>query len=200
MAVIYILTTSPSHSIARPGHMPADSPTQAKSWGGIIEFIRQPKVLRIFALIAAFRLLEGFIRAILPTMLKDWEWASSKSGSSRGRCWSRRGRYVLAGGGNFGGRPDSLVIFGGLQSRLCAWLPAAHGQGHCSPTYTIHSAGDRDRPFHLWHDHRGPVFDHDGLERKTRGGTGLYHRTALGVFAMMFGAGLSYSLPRAAAA
>ena len=197
MAVIYILATIPI-ALNRPTRTASQpsSPTQAKSWGGIIEFIRQPKVLRIFALIAAFRLLEGFIRAILPTMLKDWGMGFEQIGFLLGVAApiaALAGAIVAGGLANRLGRLNSLLIFGGLQAASALGYLLLTAKGTAPPTQFILPV---------------IVIDHfiSGMttvalfsimmdwSRKTHGGTDYTCMDCVGVFAMMFGAGLSYWL------
>jgi hypothetical protein len=74
MAVIYVLATIPivlNRTSASVSYSALDQAPR-KTWGGIVDFIHQPKVLKILGLVAAYRLLEGFIRSLLPTMFKDW--------------------------------------------------------------------------------------------------------------------------------
>ena len=197
MAVIYILATIPI-ALNRPTRTASQpsSPTQAKSWGGIIEFIRQPKVLRIFALIAAFRLLEGFIRAILPSMLKDWGMGFEQIGFLLGVAApvaALAGAIVAGGLANRLGRLNSLLIFGGFQTASALGYLLLTAKGTAPPTQFILPV---------------IVIDHfiSGMttvalfsvmmdwSRKTHGGTDYTCMDCVGVFAMMFGAGLSYWL------
>ncbi|MAS75238.1 MAG: MFS transporter, partial [Verrucomicrobiales bacterium] len=72
MALIYLLATIPIFLNRPASKTPTSQKGQEKKWLGIIDFFRQPKVINLLALLAAYRLVEGFIRATLPTMLKDW--------------------------------------------------------------------------------------------------------------------------------
>ncbi|MBO61627.1 MAG: hypothetical protein CMO63_06630 [Verrucomicrobiales bacterium] len=197
MAVIYILATIPI-ALSRAGRpsTPANFPPMNKSLGGIVEFMRQPKVLRIFALIAAFRLLEGFIRAILPTMLKDWGMGFEEIGFLLGIAApisALAGAIVAGGLANRLGRLKSLLIFGGLQALSAIGYLTLTAKGIAPSIQFILPV---------------IVIDHfiSGMttvalfsimmdwSRKTHGGTDYTCMDCVGVFAMMFGAGLSYWL------
>ena len=197
IAVIYILATIPI-VLNRPDRTALQPKTAAssKSWGGIIEFIRQPKVLRIFALIATFRLLEGFIRAILPTMLKDWGMGFEKIGFLLGVAApsaAMAGAIVAGGLANRLGRLKSLLIFGLLQAASAVGYLTLTAKGVAPSIKLILPV---------------IIIDHfiSGMttvalfsvmmdwSRKTHGGTDYTCMDCVGVFAMMFGAGLSYWL------
>ena len=47
------------------------SQNPAKNVKGLRAFLSQPKIIKVLGLVAAFRLIEGFIRSLLPTMFKD---------------------------------------------------------------------------------------------------------------------------------
>ena len=68
MAIVTLLSTIP---VLQSRSLQPDQTSREVS-GGILVFLKQPMVLRILLMIAAFRMIEGFIRSLLPAMFKDW--------------------------------------------------------------------------------------------------------------------------------
>ena len=197
MAIIYLLATIPIF-LNRPGKISAPTPKQdsAKTWRGIVDFVRQPKVLTLFALIAAYRMLEGFIRAVLPTMLKDWGMGFEQIGFALGLAApvaALAGAIVAGVLANRLGRLRALLIFGSLQAISALGymsLAASNAQPSMQAIMPV-----------ILVDHFISGMTTVALfsvmmdwSRKTHGGTDYTCMDCVGVFAMMFGAGLSYWL------
>jgi PAT family beta-lactamase induction signal transducer AmpG len=160
---------------------------------GLLNFLRQPTVFKILILVAAFRMLEGFIRSLVPTMFKDWGMELNEIGFTLG--------IVAPGAALCGalvagilvtrlGRLHSLLLLGSMQ------ILSAGGYMFLSSTELV----DSSLIFPV------VVVDHmiSGMttvalfslmmdwSRKEHGGTDYTCMDCVGVFAMMFGTGISY--------
>ena len=194
MAIIYLLATIPIFLNRPITRKPTSKQDSAKTWLAIIDFLRQPKVINILALVATYRLVEGFIRSTLPTMLKDWDMSFGQIGFSLGvvaPVAALVGAIVAGSLANRLSRIRALLIFGSLQ--------AISAMG-----YSLLANSDSQPPIQAIL----PVilFDHfiSGMttvalfsimmdwSRKTFGGTDYTCMDCIGVFSMMIGAGLSY--------
>ena len=73
MALVTLLATIPLF-LTRPARIVQKEQDlkSTKQSSGLLNFLRQPTVFKILTLVAAFRMLEGFIRSLVPTMFKDW--------------------------------------------------------------------------------------------------------------------------------
>ena len=165
-----------------------------KKWSSIISFFKQPQIVLILCIVSAYRIIEGFIRSILPAMLKDWGMDFSQIGITLGIFAPIS---VLLGAIFAGyfinrlGRIRSLLVFGLLQ------IISASGYivlSICSDQPTLSTI----IPFIM--------IDHfiSGLvtvalfssmmdwSRKNQPGSDYTCMDCMGVFAMMFGAGISY--------
>ncbi|MBJ06804.1 MAG: hypothetical protein CMO40_06775 [Verrucomicrobiaceae bacterium] len=192
MAVITILATIP---VLRFGHFKAVR-NSAEAPGGLLAFLRQPMILRILLLIAGFRMLEGFIRSVLPAMFKDW-------GMSLGEIGLLLGVFApvsaLAGALTAGllvnrlGRLRSLLWFGALQVLSAGgYLILAQQDGPVSLTSALPA---------ILVDHFVSGMTAVALfslmmdwSRRTHGGTDYTCMDCVGVFAMMAGTTASYLL------
>ena len=108
MAVITLLATIPILFHKRPNERDPTGKPSAKTFSGLRDFLQQPKVLLVLGLVAAFRMLEGFIRSLLPTMFKDWGMEFEGIGLTLGVETAP------------GWLPWPLVSFGGLRGP-CGW-------------------------------------------------------------------------------
>ena len=196
MALIYLLATIPIF-LNRPASKTLTSQKgHAKNWLGIIDFFRQPKVINLLALIAVYRLAEGFIRATLPTMLKDWGMGFEEIGFTLGVVAPSAALFgaIIAGSlANRVSRIRALLIYGSLQAISALGYMLLANSNSQPPMQTILPV---------------IIFDHfiSGMttvalfstmmdwSRKTHGGTDYTCMDCIGVFAMMIGAGLSYWL------
>ena len=188
LATIPLLLTRPAKR-AQNKEAP-QSPNQSI---GLLNFLRQPIVFKLLTLVAAFRMLEGFIRSLVPTMFKDWGMELNEIGFTLG---------IVAPGAALGGalvagilvtrlgRLHSLLLFGSMQ------ILSAAGYMFLSSTKLV----DSSLVFPV------VVLDHmiSGMttvalfslmmdwSRKEHGGTDYTCMDCIGVFAMMFGTGISY--------
>ena len=89
-----------------------------KNWSSIISFLKQPQIALILFIVSAYRIVEGFIRSILPAMLKDWGMDFSQIGLALGIIAPTSvllGAIVAGHFINRLGRIRSLLVFGLLQ-------------------------------------------------------------------------------------
>ena len=194
MAVITLLSTIPI-LLLRPKGKNNSEPVQqsSKTFVGLLDFLRQPKVSKVLALVAIFRMLEGFIRSLVPTMFKDWGMELDEIGLTLGIIApiAALGGALLAGGlVNRLGRLRSLLIFGSMQ------VLSASGYMFLNSTELVNMS----LVFPV------VVIDHmiSGMttvalfslmmdwSRKKHGGTDYTCMDCIGVFAMMIGTGISY--------
>jgi MFS transporter, PAT family, beta-lactamase induction signal transducer AmpG len=194
MAVITLLSTIPI-LVLRPKGKNNSEPVQqsSKTFVGLLDFLRQPKVSKVLALVAIFRMLEGFIRSLVPTMFKDWGMELDEIGLTLGIIApiAALGGALLAGGlVNRLGRLRSLLIFGSMQ------VLSASGYMFLNSTELVNMS----LVFPV------VVIDHmiSGMttvalfslmmdwSRKKHGGTDYTCMDCIGVFAMMIGTGISY--------
>tara|TARA_B100001094_G_scaffold159412_1_gene154275 strand:- start:296 stop:1567 length:1272 start_codon:yes stop_codon:yes gene_type:complete len=196
MAVITLLATIPI-LISRGSILNKQSSSKngsSKTFNGLGHFLGQPRVIKVLTLVAAFRMLEGFIRSLLPTMFKDWGMDFEEIGLTLGVI-----APVAALGGaltaglflNRLGRLRSLLVFGALQvlsasgylflsisseeTNISILLPVVIVDHLISGMTTV-------ALFSLMMD----------WSRKMHGGTDYTCMDCIGVFAMMLGASASY--------
>ena len=194
MALVTLLATIPL-LLTRPAKRAQniEAPQSTNQSIGLLNFLRQPTVFKLLTLVAAFRMLEGFIRSLVPTMFKDWGMELNEIGFTLG---------IVAPGAALGGalvagilvtrlgRLHSLLLFGSMQ------ILSAAGYMFLSSTKLV----DSSLVFPV------VVVDHmiSGMttvalfslmmdwSRKEHGGTDYTCMDCIGVFAMMFGTGISY--------
>ena len=194
MALVTLLATIPL-LLTRPAKRAQNkkAPQSTNKSIGLLNFLRQPTVFKLLTLVAAFRMLEGFIRSLVPTMFKDWGMELNEIGFTLG---------IVAPGAALGGalvagilvtrlgRLHSLLLFGSMQ------ILSAAGYMFLSSTELV----DSSLVFPV------VVVDHmiSGMttvalfslmmdwSRKEHGGTDYTCMDCIGVFAMMFGTGISY--------
>ena len=196
MAFIYVIAMVPillnkNHKITK---MNEENDTSKKKWSSIISFFKQPQIILVLCIVSAYRIIEGFIRSILPAMLKDWGLDFSQIGLTLGIIAPISvllGAIVAGYFINRLGRIRSLLVFGLLQ------LISALGYIVLS-IYSDQPAMGTIIPFIM--------IDHfiSGLvtvalfssmmdwSRKNQPGSDYTCMDSIGVFAMMFGAGISY--------
>jgi len=194
MALVTLLATIPL-LLTRPAKRAQnkEAPQSPNQSIGLLNFLRQPIVFKLLTLVAAFRMLEGFIRSLVPTMFKDWGMELNEIGFTLG--------IVAPGAALCGalvagilvtrlGRLHSLLLFGSMQ------ILSAAGYMFLSSTKLV----DSSLVFPV------VVVDHmiSGMttvalfslmmdwSRKEHGGTDYTCMDCIGVFAMMFGTGISY--------
>ena len=193
MSIITLLATLPIVFFKKVKNLSMKENSAPKSFSGLLDFLRQPKVLLILALIGSYRMLEGFIRSILPTMFKDWGMELEGIGLTLGIIApiSALGGALIAGlWVNRLGRLRALLIFGSLQAlSVLGYL-----------FLNIESLTSAEWVFPV------VIIDHtiSGMttvalfsvmmdwSRKTHGGTDYTCMDCVGVFAMMVGASASY--------
>ena len=119
MALVTLLATIPL-LLTRPAKRAQnkEAPQSPNQSIGLLNFLRQPTVFKLLTLVAAFRMLEGFIRSLVPTMFKDWGMELNEIGFTLG---------IVAPGAALGGalvagilvtrlgRLHSLLLFGSMQ-------------------------------------------------------------------------------------
>ena len=192
MAIITLLATIPAllfkriHQIEK-SKMPS---------GGILSFLKQPAVFRILLLVASFRMIEGFVRSILPTMLKDWGMSLGDIGLILGVIAPIAALLGAVTAGllfNRLGRLRSLISFGALQSLSAGgYLFLANQDQIISISSVIPviildhfvSGMTAVALFSLMMD----------WSRRNQGGTDYTCMDCMGVFAMMAGTAMSYLL------
>ena len=193
MAVITLLATIPILFHKRPNERDPTGKPSAKTFSGLRDFLQQPKVLLVLGLVAAFRMLEGFIRSLLPTMFKDWGMEFEGIGLTLGVV-----APIAALGGalaaglliNRLGRLRALLLFGSLQILSVAGYLFLTGGSLIDPTAVLPvviidhvvSGMTTVALFSLMMD----------WSRKSHGGTDYTCMDCIGVFAMMAGASASY--------
>jgi MFS family permease len=193
MSIITLLSTLPIFFYNRKkSHFPTGQSSQ-KTFSGLLDFLRQPKILLILGLVGSFRMLEGFIRSLLPTMFKDWGMELKEIGLTLGIIApiAALGGALIAGLLlNRFGRLKSLLLFGSLQILSVGGYLFLSNGSLISPVIVLPVI----------------VIDHmiSGMttvaifsvmmdwSRKTHGGTDYTCMDCVGVFAMMIGASTSY--------
>ena len=167
-----------------------------KRWITVISFFKQPQVILVLFIVSAYRIVEGFIRSILPVMLKDWGLDFGQIGLVLGIIGPISvllGAIIAGLLINRMGRIKSLLIFGGLQ------IISVLGYVFLSINTDLHSM-TKMIPF--------IIFDHfiSGLttvalfsvmmdwSRKSQPGNDYTFMDCVSVFAMMLGTGISYGI------
>ena len=119
MALVTLLATIPL-LLTRPAKRAQnkEAPQSPNQSIGLLNFLRQPTVFKLLTLVAAFRMLEGFIRSLVPTMFKDWGMELNEIGFTLGIV----GPGAALGGALVAGilvtrlgRLHSLLLFGSMQ-------------------------------------------------------------------------------------
>lgn len=193
MSIITLLATLPIFFYKRKERVTLSDQPSAKTFSGLLDFLGQPKILLVLGLVGAFRMLEGFIRSLLPTMFKDWGMELEGIGLALGVV-----APIAALGGaltaglmiNRLGRLRSLLLFGSLQVlSVGGYLFLSSGSltnpGAVLPVVIIDhmiSGMTTVALFSLMMD----------WSRKRHGGTDYTCMDCIGVFAMMVGASASY--------
>lgn len=192
IAIIPILISKDHKLVNNP------KPSQAKEnkWICIVSFLKQPQIIVVLLIVSSYRIIEGFIRSILPAMLKDWGMNFSEIGFVLGIIAPVS---VLLGAIFAGffinkfGRLRSLIVFGLFQ------LLSAFGYIILS-NYSDAPEVSKIIPF--------VMIDHfiSGLvtvslfssmmdwSRNDSPGSDYTFMDCMGVFAMMLGAGISYGI------
>jgi len=193
MSIITLLATLPIVFFKKVKNLSMEENSSQKSFSGLLDFLRQPKVLIVLALIGSYRMLEGFIRSILPTMFKDWGMELEEIGLTLGIVApiSALGGALIAGlWVNRLGRLRALLIFGSLQALSVLGYLFLNIESFASAEWVFPVV----------------IIDHviSGMttvalfsvmmdwSRKTHGGTDYTCMDCVGVFAMMVGASTSY--------
>ena len=193
MSIITLLATIPILFHKRPNHSEQEGPPSGKTFSGLLDFLRQPKVLLVLGLVAAFRMLEGFIRSLLPTMFKDWGMEFEGIGLTLGVVApvAALGGALIAGLlMNRLGRLRALLLFGSLQILSVGGYLFLSSGSLIDPTAVLPvviidhlvSGMTTVALFSLMMD----------WSRKSHGGTDYTCMDCIGVFAMMIGASASY--------
>jgi MFS family permease len=195
MSVITLLSSLPILFVKTPKSQSPSKQQSTKNFTGLLDFFGQPRILLILGLVASFRMLEGFIRSLLPTMFKDWGMGMEGIGVTLGVVApvAALGGAMIAGlWMNRLGRINSLLVFGSLQvlsaggylflsygafTQITAVLPVVIIDHMISGMTTV-------ALFSVMMD----------WSRKRHGGTDYTCMDCIGVFAMMAGASASYLL------
>tara|TARA_B100000963_G_scaffold360055_1_gene389547 strand:+ start:346 stop:1599 length:1254 start_codon:yes stop_codon:yes gene_type:complete len=193
MSIITLLATLPIVYYKKVNNHSIDENSSPKSFSGLLDFLRQPKILLILALIGSYRMLEGFIRSTLPTMFKDWGMELEGIGLTLGIVApiSALGGALIAGLLiNRLGRLRALLIFGSLQALsvlgyLFLNIESLTSAKWVFPVVIIDHTISGMTTVALF----SVMMD---WSRKTHGGTDYTCMDCVGVFAMMVGASTSY--------
>ena len=189
MSIITLIATIPIISLR------VDRSKHSKKSFSLLSFFRQPGVILVLGLVAFYRLADGFIRSLLPAMLKDWGMKIEEIGFLLGvaapiaaLCGALTSVFFI----NRLGRLKALLVFGALQLVSVSGYIFLCKESVTELTKVI--------PF--------LVIDHfvSGLttvalfsimmdwSRKQHGGTDYTCMDCMGVFSMMIGASASYLL------
>ena len=165
-----------------------------KNWSSIISFLKQPQIALILFIVSAYRIVEGFIRSILPAMLKDWGMDFSQIGLALGIIAPTSvllGAIVAGFFINRLGRISSLLIFGLLQiiSALGYMLLSIYSDQPTMITIIPFIMVDHFISGLVTVALFSSMMD---WSRKNQPGSDYTCMDCMGVFAMMFGAGISY--------
>lgn len=196
MSVVTILSTLPILIIRKPVNQNISSTTinSSKTFSGLRDFLVQPKVIKVLTLIAAFRMLEGFIRSLLPTMFKDWGMKFEEIGLILGviaPVSALLGALLAGLFINRLGRFQALMIFGAMQIVSVLGYMVLSVSTHSLNFFSVLPVVIIDHTisgmttvalFSLMMD----------WSRKRHGGTDYTAMDCIGVFAMMLGASTSY--------
>jgi PAT family beta-lactamase induction signal transducer AmpG len=196
MSVVTILSTLPILIIRKPINQNISSTkiNSSKTFSGLRDFLVQPKVIKVLTLIAAFRMLEGFIRSLLPTMFKDWGMKFEEIGLILGviaPVSALLGALLAGLFINRLGRFQALMIFGAMQIVSVLGYMVLSVSTHSLNFFSVLPVVIIDHTisgmttvalFSLMMD----------WSRKRHGGTDYTAMDCIGVFAMMLGASTSY--------
>ena len=165
-----------------------------KNWSSIISFLKQPQIALILFIVSAYRIVEGFIRSILPVMLKDWGMDFSQIGLALGIIAPTSvllGAIVAGYFINRLGRIRSLLVFGLLQvtSALGYILLSIYSDQPTMITIIPFIMVDHFISGLVTVALFSSMMD---WSRKNQPGSDYTCMDCMGVFAMMFGAGISY--------
>ena len=165
-----------------------------KNWSSIISFLKQPQIALILFIVSAYRIVEGFIRSILPAMLKDWGMDFSQIGLALGIIAPTSvllGAIVAGHFINRLGRIRSLLVFGLLQviSALGYMLLSIYSDQPTMITIIPFIMVDHFISGLVTVALFSSMMD---WSRKNQPGSDYTCMDCMGVFAMMFGAGISY--------
>lgn len=165
-----------------------------KNWSSIISFLKQPQIALILFIVSAYRIVEGFIRSILPAMLKDWGMDFSQIGLALGIIAPTSvllGAIVAGYFINRLGRIRSLLVFGLLQaiSALGYMLLSIYSDQPTMITIIPFIMVDHFISGLVTVALFSSMMD---WSRKNQPGSDYTCMDCMGVFAMMFGAGISY--------
>ena len=192
MAIITLLATIPV-LLCKGLHQ---TQKNKASSGGILSFLKQPAIFRILLLVASFRMIEGFVRSILPTMLKDWGMSLGDIGLILGVIAPIAALLGAVTAGllvNRLGRLRSLILFGALQSLSAGGYLFLVNQDQIISMSSVIPVIILDHfvsgmtavaLFSLMMD----------WSRRNQGGTDYTCMDCMGVFAMMAGTTMSYLL------
>lgn len=193
MSIITFLATLPILFHKKANNDSVEEPLSQKSFSGLLDFLRQPKVILILALIGSYRMLEGFIRSILPAMFKDWGMELDEIGLALGLVAplaALGGAFIAGLWINRLGRLRALLVFGSLQALsvvgyLFLNIESLTGTKWVFPVVIIDHTISGMTTVALF----SVMMD---WSRKTHGGTDYTCMDCVGVFAMMAGASASY--------
>ena len=193
MSIITLLATLPIVYYKKVKNLSMEKKSSQKSFSGLVDFLRQPKVLLILALIGSYRMLEGFIRSILPAMFKDWGMELDEIGLALGLVAplaALGGAFIAGLWINRLGRLRALLVFGSLQALsvvgyLFLNIESLTGTKWVFPVVIIDHTISGMTTVALF----SVMMD---WSRKTHGGTDYTCMDCVGVFAMMVGASTSY--------
>ena len=116
MAFIIILITIPVLFLNQSST--PDNRKTIKNWESILTFIKQPKAKLVLLMVSVYRLADGFVRSILPSLLSDWGLGFQQIGFFLGviaPIASLLGAIIAGSLVNILGRKWSLLFFGSLQ-------------------------------------------------------------------------------------
>ena len=195
MAFVYVISVIPI--FLNKTHRTNQNETNdisKKNWSSIISFLKQPQIALILFIVSAYRIVEGFIRSILPAMLKDWGMDFSQIGLALGIIAPTSvllGAIVAGHFINRLGRIRSLLVFGLLQviSALGYMLLSIYSDQPTMITIIPFIMVDHFISGLVTVALFSSMMD---WSRKNQPGSDYTCMDCMGVFAMMFGAGISY--------
>ena len=166
-----------------------------KTWESILTFLSQPKTKSVLLMVSIYRLADGFVRSILPSLLSDWGLDFQRIGLLLGiiaPIASLVGALIAGSLINRLGRKRSLSVFGSFQLiTAISYLLLCQLSQVSLPLLALVIVLDHIILSMVTVAIYSVMMD---LSRKEYGGTDYTCQDCIGIFAIIIGSSLSYFL------
>ena len=166
-----------------------------KTWESILTFLSQPKTKSVLLMVSVYRLADGFVRSILPSLLSDWGLDFQRIGFLLGiiaPIASLVGALIAGSLINRLGRKRSLSVFGSFQLiTAISYLLLCQLSQVSLPLLALVIVLDHIILSMVTVAIYSVMMD---LSRKEYGGTDYTCQDCIGIFAIIIGSSLSYFL------